>query len=73
MYSPFLQGFFQQQPLGLDFYLVGGFNDTNRAVVEPPTVAQRVAGSIPAWNKYVYGLQVVVLDLMVCVCVFSVF
>ena len=31
-----------------------------------------VAGSIPAGNKYVYGLQVV-LGLAVCVFVFSIF
>ena len=29
-----------------------------------------VAGSIPARNKYLFGLQVVVLGLAVCVCDF---
>lgn len=38
-------------------------------VVKRLTVAQRVAGSIPARNKYLYDLQVVVPALGVCVCI----
>lgn len=30
--------------------------------------AQRFAGSIPAQNRYMYGLQIVILVLAVCVC-----
>ena len=40
-------------------------------VVERSTAALRVAGSIPTRSKYLYGLQIVVPDLAVCVCVFS--
>ena len=43
------------------------------AVVERPTAALRVAGLIAAWNKYLYGLFVVVPGLAVCVCVCSMF
>ena len=38
-------------------------NGTVGAVVERPTAALRIAGSIPTQNKYLYGLQVVVPDL----------
>ena len=48
-------------------------DDTVGTVVEQPTAALRVAGSIPARNKYLYGLQVVVSRLPVCVCDFSIF
>ena len=40
-------------------------------VVEQPTAAPRVAGSIPARNKYIFGPQEVVPGLAVCV--FSMF
>ena len=43
-------------------------DDTVGALVERPTVALRVAGSISARNKYLYGLQVVVPGLALCVC-----
>ena len=36
-------------------------------VVERPSAALGVAGSIPTRNKYLYGLQVVVPGLPVCV------
>ena len=42
-------------------------------MVEQSTAALRVVGSIPALNKYLYGLQVVVLGLTVCVCDRSMF
>ena len=40
------------------------------AVAERPTAALPVSSSIPARNKHLYGLQVVVPDLAVCVCDF---
>ena len=43
------------------------FDGTVGAVVELSTAALRVAGSIPGWNKYLFGLQVVVSVLPVCV------
>ena len=49
------------------------FDDTVGAVVERPTPAQRVTGSIPSRNKYLYGLQSVVPGLTVCVCDFFMF
>ena len=49
------------------------FDDTAGVVVERPTAALCVAGSIPVRNTYLYGLQAVVLGLAVCVCVFSMF
>ena len=36
-------------------------------------IAQRVARSIPARNKHLYVLQIVVPGLTVCVCEFSMF
>ena len=47
-------------------YILFRFNDTVGALVERPTAALRYAGSIPARNKYLYGLQVVVPGLAVC-------
>ena len=41
------------------------FDDTVGIVVERPTAALRVAGSIPTPNKYLYGLQVVVPGMAV--------
>ena len=43
---------------------------TDGAVAERSTDALRVVGSIFARNKYLYGLQVVVPSLAVCVCDF---
>ena len=40
------------------------------AVAKWSAAALRAAGSIPARNKYLYGLQIVVRDLAVCVCEF---
>ena len=40
-------------------------------IVERLIAALRIAGSIPTRKKYLYGLQVVVLDQAVCVCNFS--
>ena len=40
-------------------------------MAERLTAALCVAGSIPARNKYLYGLQVVVPGLAVCVCEFE--
>ena len=40
-------------------------NDTVGAVVERPTAALRVEGSIPARTKYLYGVQVVVPGLAI--------
>ena len=48
-------------------------DDSVYAVIKRPTVALRGAGSIPERNKYLYGLQVVVPGLAVCVCDFSMF
>ena len=48
-------------------------SDTFVAVVKRPTVALCVAGSIPARDKYLYGLQVVVPGLVVCACDFFMF
>ena len=42
---------------------------TNR--VERSTVVLRVVDSIPIRHKYLYGLQVVVPGLAVCVCEFK--
>ena len=47
--------------------------DTIGAKVERPTVALRVASSIPGRNKYLYCLQVVVPGLVVYVSNFSMF
>ena len=47
--------------------------DTVDAVVERSTTALNVVGSIPARNKYMYGLQVVASGLAVCVRVLSMF
>ena len=49
------------------FFLI---DETVVAVAVRSTAALRVAGWIPARNKYLYGLQVVVLGLAVCVCDF---
>ena len=43
------------------------FDDTIGTVAESWTAALRVAGSIPAQNKYFYGLQVVAPGLAICV------
>ena len=43
------------------------------AVVERSADALIIAGSIPALNKYLYGLQIVVPGVPVCVCDFSLF
>ena len=42
-------------------------------MTERSAAALIVAGSIPARNKYLYGLQIVVSDLVVSVCDFSMF
>ena len=43
------------------------FDGTVGVVVEQSTAALRVAGSIPARNKHLYALQIVVPGLAVCV------
>ena len=43
------------------------------AVAKRWTAVLLVAGSIPARNKYLYGLQVVVPGMAVCVCDVSMF
>ena len=48
-------------------------DNTVSVVVERPTAALGVARSISPRNKYLYGLQVVVPGLAVCVCDFSMF
>ena len=57
--------FFVFSNLFFNFHLI----DT----VERTTAALCDAGSIPARCKYLYGLQVVVSGLPVCVCGFSMF
>ena len=49
------------------------FYDMVAAVVERSTAELRVAGSIPARYKYLYGLPIVVPGSAVCVYVFSMF
>ena len=46
---------------------------TDGAVAKRSTAALHVAGSIPTRNKYLYGLQIVVPGLGVCVRVFLCF
>ena len=48
-------------------------NDTVGAVAELPNVTQCVVGSIPARNKSLFVLQIVVPGLAVNVCEFSLF
>ena len=45
-------------------------DSTVDAVVERSTIPDRF---IPAWNKNLNGLQVVILDLAVCICDISMF
>ena len=48
------------------FGMVGAMAKRSAAVL-------RVTISIPAWNKYVYNLHLVVPDLAVCLCDFKCF
>ena len=65
-----------QQDLKLRVYPISHmrkrWNAMVGAVIEQSTAALRVAGSILARKQYLYSLQVVVPDLAVCVCVFSI-
>ena len=47
--------------------------DMITAVVVRPSAALRVASSIPAWNKYLYDLHVLVPGVVVCICDFFMF
>ena len=47
------------------------YDGTVGSVVECSSVALRVAGSIPARNKYLFDLNLVVAGLAVCVCEFK--
>ena len=58
--------------MGLSTYVIN-LNGTVGAVGERTTAVLRVAGSIPARNKYSYDLQIVVSGLAVCVCDFICF
>ena len=60
----------QTQPLCGDCNEKEIVDVTVGAMVERLTVALCVAGSIPARNKYLYGLNVVVPGLAVCECDF---
>ena len=51
----------------------GTIDETVGAAVKRSSSTLRGAGSIPALNKYLYGLQVVVPFLGICVCDFSMF
>ena len=48
-------------------YLKTNRDGTVGAVAERSTAALRAAGSIPAWNKYLYGQKLVGPGLAVCV------
>ena len=52
------------------YVMIANADGTVSALAERSTAALRVAGSIPARNKYVYDLQVDVPGLAVCVCDF---